>query len=189
MNRSAFTLVEAMVALSLTALAGAVLLLVTQGLLATTNDCVDQTIAQGLATQLIDEVMGARYCPVGDPYAKPLAPTTYERGGVGRERFSDTGDWNGWLAAPPQDAFGLPLGQGDGQGNLRHPALRSNAAKFANWRQKVRVYYVNENNPSNEHPNATDYRAVEVTIERVEPNGAVRPLTTMRRVFCYVPMN
>ena len=31
-------------------------------------------------------------------------------------------------------------------------------------------------------------RAVEVTIERTEPNGAVRPLAVMRRVYCYVPI-
>jgi hypothetical protein len=29
---------------------------------------------------------------------------------------------------------------------------------------------------------------VEVTIERIEPNGSIRPLATLRRVYCYVPI-
>jgi type II secretory pathway pseudopilin PulG len=187
-HHGGFTLIEAMVALSITAMAGAVLLLCTQGVLQTTNDCVDQTIAQGMAMQLIDEVMGARYSPDSDPYPTTLAPTVYERAGSGRERFNDTGDWHGLVVSPPQDYFGRPLGQGDGAGYVRHSALQASPTTFANWRQNVRVYYVNENNPRNEHPNPTNYRAVEVTIERVEPDGDIRPLARVRRVFCYVPM-
>jgi hypothetical protein len=132
--------------------------------------------------------MGARYSPAGDPYQNPLGPNAYEAAGHGRERFSDTGDWNNLVVSPPQDIHGQLLGQGDTSGGLRHPALCDNPTKFSNWRQKVRVYYVNENNPQNAKPNPTDYRAVEVTIERTEPNGSIRTLAKVRRVFCYVPI-
>jgi hypothetical protein len=50
-------------------MAGAVLLLATEGVLKTTNDAVAQTIAQGMAAQLIDEVLGARYCAAANDVA------------------------------------------------------------------------------------------------------------------------
>jgi type II secretory pathway pseudopilin PulG len=195
-HRQAFSLIEAMVALSITAMAGAVLLLTTEGVLKTTNDAVAQTIAQGMAAQLIDEVLGARYATGNDPYETSLSASAYEKAGVGRERFNDTDDYNGHTSSPPTDPWGIPLGQGagdtngDGVGELRHPALRSPGDDFRKWRQKIEVYYVDPANPSIRKPNTqpTDYRAVEVTIERIEPNGAVRPLAKMRRVFCYVPI-
>jgi hypothetical protein len=183
-------LIEAMVALSITAMAGAVLLLAAEGVLETTNDAVAQTIAQGMATQLIDEVLGSRYCAGTDPYETTLGPSATERAGSGRERFNDTDDFNGYSAQPPKDTWGKSLGQGDWNGALRHPSLRSPGDPFSQWQQKIEVYYVNPSNPATRLPDAspTDYRAVEVTIQRVETNGAVRPLCNMRRVFCYVPI-
>lgn len=187
---SGFSLIEALVALSITAMAGSVLLLATEGVLKTTNDAVDQTIAQGIATQLIDEVLGARYCATNNPYETSLSASSWERSGSGRSRFNDTDDYNAFVAAPPVDIYGNALGQGDSDGNLRHPALRSSPTEFQRWRQRIEVYYVNPTNPAMRHPNnnPTDYRAVEVTIEREEANGSLRPLVTMRRVFCYVPI-
>ncbi len=189
-KRSAFSLIEAMVALSITAMAGSVLLLATEGVLKTTNDAVDQTIAQGMASQLIDEVLGARYCAAENPYETSLAASAYERSGSGRERYNDTDDWNGYTAAPPKDLWGQTLGQGDNSGNLRHPLLRSSTTEFQKWRQTVDVYYVSAADPTTRRNDnqPSDYRAVEVTIERTEPNGSRRPLAKMRRVFCYVPI-
>lgn len=189
-TRSAFTLIEAMVALSITAMAGAVLLLATEGLLDTTNDAVDRTIAQGLAAQLVDEVLGSRYCAADDPYETSMSGSSWERSGQGRERFNDTDDYNGFTAAPPEDVYGNLLAQGDANGNLRHPALRGSTTEFQKWNQKIEVYYVDPSDPTVRRPNSqpSDYRAVEVTIQRIEPGGAARPVASMRRVFCYVPI-
>ena len=189
--RRAFSLIEAMVALSITSMAGAVLLLTTEGVLKTTNDSVAQTIAQGMALQLIDEVLGNRYCAVGaTPYDSSLVPSAWEKAGQGRERYNDTDDFNKYSASPPVDPFGILLGQGDDLGGLRHAAMRSPGHDFSNWRQRVDVYYVDQDNPTVRLPvnQPTDFRAVEVTIERDEPNGSVRPLANIRRVFCYVPI-
>ena len=54
-----FTLVEATVALAITAVAASALLLGVTSSLHTTDDCLQQTIAAGLAQQLLDEVLGA----------------------------------------------------------------------------------------------------------------------------------
>jgi prepilin-type N-terminal cleavage/methylation domain-containing protein len=189
-HRNGFSLIEAMVALSITAIAGSVLLLATESVLQTTNDAVAQTVAQGMAAQLIDEVLGARFAGGTDPYETTLAPSAWEKAGAGRERYNDTDDYDGYTAAPPKDAWGMALGQGDTNGALRHPSLRNSSTEFQDWKQKIEVYYVSATDHTvrlaDNQP--TDYRAVEVTIERTEPNGSVRPLAKMRRVFCYVPI-
>lgn len=190
-RRAAFSLVEAMVALSITAMAGAVLLLATEGVLKTTNDAVAQTIAQGMAAQLIDEVLGARYHDPASTYDETsLTANTYEKNGLGRERYNDTDDYNGVLTRPPKDSYGIVLGKGDDIGGYRHPAFQSPGQDFSTWRQKIEIYYVDPANPKVRRLNSqpTDYRAVEVTIERIETNGSVRPLAKLRRVFCYVPI-
>jgi len=59
-RRSAFTLIEAMIALSITSLR-AVLLLSVQSSLDTTIEAVDRTIADGVAQQTMDEVLTKRW--------------------------------------------------------------------------------------------------------------------------------
>jgi type II secretory pathway pseudopilin PulG len=189
--RLGFSLIEAIVALSITAMAGAVLLLATEGVLKTTNDAVAQTIAQGMAAQLIDEVLGARYNePDVSPYQTSLGPNSAELAGNGRERFNDSDDYHNFLAQPPIDCWGKAVGTGNDAGGLRHPAFAPPGDDFANWRQRIEVFYVNAADPSIRltGSNTSDYRAVEVTIERIEPNGSIRPLAKQRRVFCYVPI-
>ncbi|HTN74227.1 MAG TPA: hypothetical protein VL096_03235 [Pirellulaceae bacterium] len=189
--RSAFSLIEAMVALSITAMAGAVLLLATEGVLKTTNDAVAQTIAQGMAAQLMDEVVGGRFVAVGDNHlSSGFSASSYEKAGTGRERYNDTDDYSNYQKSPPVDVYGRLLGQGDEDGDLRAVNFRSPSSEFNTWRQRIEIYCVDVSNPtirkSTSQP--TDYRAVEVTIERVEPNGGVRPLAKLRRVLCYVPI-
>ena len=64
--RRAFTLVEAMLALSLTAIAGAALLLAAASSLDTTSHALEQTIALGMAEQLMDEVVGAPFAEIDE---------------------------------------------------------------------------------------------------------------------------
>mgnify|MGYP003343051482 CR=1 FL=1 len=55
-HRLGFSLIEALIALSITSIAGAVLLLSVQSSLDTTIEAVDKTIADGIAQQTIDEM-------------------------------------------------------------------------------------------------------------------------------------
>src|SRR6187397_902006 len=56
-RRRGFSIVEAIVALSITALAGAVLLLAVESTVQSTTDSVQRTIADGMAQQLLDEAL------------------------------------------------------------------------------------------------------------------------------------
>lgn len=179
-----------MVAISITAMAGAVLLLAIETAVQNTTDSVEQTMAAGMARQLVDEVLGARYTAVGaGPYQLPLGPNNWEQAGEGRERFNDTDDFNNFQAQPPESRWGVALGADDGAGNLRHPNFRAPTGKFDDWRQTIEVYYVDESDFSQRLTggDTSNFRAVEVTIARQEQDGSYRELARLRRVYSYVP--
>ncbi len=156
----------------------------------TTGESREAAIATGIAEQLIDEVMGKRYAAVGaGPYQTGLGPNNWEKSGAGRERFDDTDDYNGFAATPIEGIWGQQLGQGDDQGGLRHPAFRLPSEYFANWGQKINVYYVSENDNSVRLTgnNTSDLRAVEVKIFRINNDGSQTVLAKLKRVYAYVP--
>lgn len=189
--RAGFTLVEALVAISIVAIAGSVLLLAVESTLQTTWDAVDRTIADGIAQQVLDEVMTKRYMAEDggplDPIST-LGANATERAGKGRERYNDSDDYRNFIAMPVQGIWGERLGTGNDEGGLRHPAFRVPESTFSNWRQRVDVYYVDPNNHSIRLTNSTSYyRAVEVTIEQVGDDGSVRPLAKRKRVYAYLP--
>ena len=187
-RRRGFSLVEALVALSITALAGSVLLLSVDSSLATTIEALQRTIADGMAQSVLDEMLTKRYEDIGgDPLAGILSATPWELLGNGTERFNDVDDYAGYLAQPAEGVWGEPLGTGDDQGNLRLENFRLRGDFFQNWRQRVVVSYVTANDHTVQSASPTAYRAIEVIIEYVGTNGAVRPLATRKRVIAYVP--
>jgi type II secretory pathway pseudopilin PulG len=190
--RPGYTLVEAMVALSLTAMAGAVVLLTVETSLDAADQALEQTIAAGMAEQLLDEVMGAMYCaPGSDPHEVTLAPDSGETLGSGRDQFDEIGDYNGYLAQPPEDRWGKPLGHGDDADGLRRANFRTPAGVFDSWRQQVEVYYVQADDPATRLTGSqtSDYRAVEVVISRQISGGGYVELARLRRVVAFVPQS
>jgi prepilin-type N-terminal cleavage/methylation domain-containing protein len=160
-RRDGFTLVEALVALSIALMASAALSLSLTSALQHTDYALEQTIAQGLAEQLLDEALGRDY--------------------------DDLDDLNDPSLQPLQDRWDVPLGEGDGAGGKRHPAFEVPADYLARWRREIKVYYVDESKPSRPSKQPTNLRAVEVGVYRVDSSGEARLLTTARRVVSYVP--
>jgi prepilin-type N-terminal cleavage/methylation domain-containing protein len=184
-----FTLVEAMLAIVLTALAASVLLVGSTVSLNTADDGQDQTAALGMAQQLMDEVLGNRYMEDGsDPWSTALGPGSGEANGV-RSLFDDIDDFNGWRSQPPKDYRGIPLGQDDGQGGVRNQNFQTPAGQFDRWRQEIDVYYVSETDLNSRLAagQTSDYRAVDVRIMRDNPPGGSQQLAKVRRVVAYVP--
>jgi type II secretory pathway pseudopilin PulG len=187
-RRRAFSLVEATVAISVLALAGSVLLLAVDSSLQTTTDAVDRTIADGLAQQLLDEISLMHYMEPGTQYSDSLGPTGWESAGSGRERFNDTDDYDKFSAQPAEGRFGEPLGTGNGDGTARHSAFQVAPSYFQSWRQRVEVYFVDPADPSIRLASGTsEYRAIEVTIERIEADGTVQPLAARKKVIACIP--
>src|SRR5687768_13649315 len=132
--KAAFSLIEALIALSITALAGSVLLLSVDSSLESTTEAVRQTIAEGVAQQLLDEMLTKHYTDVGfDPLAGILGASAWELLGNGIERFDDVDDFLGYVAQPAEGVFGEALGTGDDNGGLRPPSFRLRGDYFQNW--------------------------------------------------------
>jgi type II secretory pathway pseudopilin PulG len=179
-----------MVAITIMAIAGSALLWGVASAMQTTDDNLQQALAIGMAQQLMDEIIGARYHAVGsDAYEYPLSASSWEKSGLGRERYNDIDDYNGLRFDPPIEVYGTATGTGDGSGDLRHPNFRVGQDYFQNWRQEIDVYYVNPNDFSQNLPAGTrsDYRAVEVRIVREDPDRDPRVLAKLRQVVSYVP--
>lgn len=149
--------------IAITAIAGSALLMGIHTSLQATGESLGQTIAGGLAEQLMDEILGQPY--------------------------DDIDDYNGLRRLPPADAWGIALGKDDGEGGLRHANFQVTNRILDNWRQEVDVYYVDESDPSTPLPagQTSDYRMVEVRIVQVDPDRGNRQLATLRRVVAYVP--
>jgi type II secretory pathway pseudopilin PulG len=181
-RRAAFTLVEALVATSLTVLAGSAVLLALESSLKTTEAALEQTIAQGIAEQLLDEVAAAKYPP---PSSTPQSPS----GGSAPQRctFDDIDDFHGYSSVPV-DRFGRALGTGGVSGTQRPPALRLRDNYFTTWRATIEVFFVSDANFSQPLTGQTsNHRAVKVRVLATNLDGTTRQLTEAQRVFAYVP--
>lgn len=184
-------MIEAMVGMTILALAGTVLLLGIETSLRTATDAEDETVALGIANQIVDEVLGHRYMTSlsNNPYEYPMGASGWEKAGNGRERYNDSDDFNGFTAQPAEDIWGVEMGRGDGEGGLRHEDFQLPAGRFSRWKQNVKVYYVDETNPSIKLTGSqtSNFRCLEVTISREESGGQWRRLSIAKRIYTYVP--
>lgn len=187
--RRAFTLLESLLAITLTAVAGLTLLAGIASSIQTTDAALEQAIALGMAQQLMDEVAGWAYMQPGvTPYQFPLGPGPGE-GGPTRANLNDIDDFHGFVEQPPSDRWGIPLGTDNGQGGQRYANMRCRPGYFDGWRREIEVYYVSDADPSTRlfGSQTSNHRAVEVRVYIDEPTGGARELVRLRRVFAYVP--
>ncbi len=189
-TETGFTLLEALVAIALVAMCGAAVLWGLQSGVQNAQVALEQTIALGLAQQLMDEILGAKYCAhLNNPYETRLGCSSWEAGSQGRERYNDIDDYNGFVRSPPVDPWGIALGEDNGDGASRHPAFRAPSSVLQNWQQEVEVYYVSPTDLSSRLPpgQVSDSRAVEVRIVQQRPGGGRRELAKLREIVAYVP--
>ncbi len=187
-GRAGFSLIEALIALSITSMAGAVLLLSVQSSLETTVEAVQRTIADGVAQHTMDEIITKRFVgPAENPLTSVLGPLTNELLNDATALFDDADDYAGYVARPLKGTYGEILGTGDDSGNLRLQNFRVRSDYFQNWRVRVDVYYVDPNDHTLRSVSATNFRAVDVFVELMRDGGAAVPLASRRRVFAYLP--
>jgi prepilin-type N-terminal cleavage/methylation domain-containing protein len=186
---SGFTLIEALVAVAVAAIAGSALLLGTSSSLQGTDDAMRRTIAYGMAQQLMDEVVGCRYMDLGgSPYDTTLGPSATEAAMGKRLPFDDIGDFNGYRMYTPRDFYNVMLGIDNGQGGTRNSNFQYSISNFRRWRQEVDVYYVSESDLRTPLPagQTSDYRAIEVRIVNYSSPTGPSLLAKIRRVIPYV---
>ena len=161
---AAFTLVEALVAITITAIAASALLLGISSSLQTTSEAMEGAIALGMAKQLLDEIVGTDCCSGG------AAATVGSRAS-----FDSIADYDGFESSPPKDCWGVELGYDDGEGGRRHPNFQAPPGFFDHWQQRVDVRRVDDTN------------VVEVRIMHVDPDRGTRELARLQRVIPDVP--
>jgi hypothetical protein len=179
--------VEALVSTAVTVIAGSAILFAVGSGLLSTEAVREESIAEGIAEMLLDEIAGCRYAAPGTgPLQWPLGPGGHE--GPHRASFDDIDDFDGF-ASGVTDSWGVALGQGDGQGGLRHANFRLRDGYFQNWKTEIDVFYVSNNDLSKRlAAGLTSYhRAVRVRVLASRKDGSTRQLATAQRVFSYVP--
>jgi len=189
-DRHAFTLVEALVASTITAIAGSALLLGIATSMDATDENLEETVAMGIAQQLMDEISAQQYMQPGTtPNASFLGPDGNASQGPGRTKFNDIDDYNGLQTQPPTDRWGVTLGTGNGLGAQRAPNFKATPGYFNRWHQKVTVYYVSDTDFTTPMANGgTSYhKAVKIQILVDDPVRGPMARATLTRVFSYVP--
>ncbi len=175
--------------MTITVVAGSVLLLGVETSLRTTDEALEEMVAIGIAQQLMDETFGMRYMEMGDEPTGTLGPSSVEAAGTGRRLYDDTDDFDEFSAQPVEDSWGGTLGTGDGAGGRRHGNFQVNAQKMSGWRELISVYYVDESDPQVKLTGGatSNMRCVDIQIFHQDADGTVREITNLKRVFAYVP--
>ncbi|WP_347244248.1 type II secretion system protein, partial [Thermogutta sp.] len=133
---AAFTLVEVLVAVALLATVTAAVVLALGVIMQNSEELVIRELAEGLAQDLMDEILNCRYCEAGlSPYA-PLGPSPAEKATGNRSLFDDIDDYAGLVDQPPHDKWGRLLGRESDSGERPPPAI---ASGLENFRREVKV--------------------------------------------------
>jgi len=185
-RNAAFTLVEVLVAVALLATVTAAVVLALGVVMQNSEELVVREVAEGLAQELMDEILNCRYCEAGvSPYA-PLGPSPLEKAAGNRSLFDDIDDYAGLVDEPPHDKWGRLLGEEGDTGQRPLPAI---ASGLENFRREVKVQYVSSTNFAQplSGGSVSDYRRVEVTVYWKTPSGQIRPMASVVRVVGHVP--
>lgn len=182
-RRRGISLVEALVSITITTLAGAAVLTSLGAAVRSSSDAIRTTVAQGLAEQLMDEIAAVRF-PDGD--------SSLSTGSL-RSEFEDIDEYNGWSSRPPVDRKGRTLGTEGSVAGLDAPrpeALRPDPDFLNRFTREVEVQRVRPdgNNGWLVVTQHTDFRRVLVRVRYTDAQSNTVLLAELSRIFSYVPI-
>lgn len=191
-SRYGFSLMEAVVAMSIVAFASSVLLLGVEATLESVEEQEEITIADGLARQLLDEIQGQSWVdPVlrSFPYQTSLSASPDELLGPGRSKFDDTDDYNNYSATPPEHIDGKALAATDSTGDTLPESFRVRSSFLSKWRLTAEVAYLNESDHSVQMADyqPTNYRVLICRVYRQNRDNTWRQVVSRERVISYIP--
>lgn len=182
--RSAFSLVEALVAVAVTAIAGAALLTSVTAAVISSAVVAHRAVARGLAEQLMDEIAAVRF-----PGASNTQPAGSTRAG-----FDDIDDYSGLVESPPRTRDGQIVGtEGGEMAGLpvsRVAMLQPDLALISRFTRETAVERVRPAANGNweavaEH---TDFRRVTVRVLHSDARGNRGTAAEITRIFAHVPV-
>jgi len=184
--RSGISLVEALVAMTITATAGAALLTSIGSAMGTSRELVRQTVARGLGDQLMDEIAAAPF-----PEKKAKRPSEKDT----RQLFDDLDDYDGWSDQPPTTRNGELIGQ-EGllwrrDGLTRLLRMRANTTFLARFRRHVLVEPIVADTRGGwrKATAQSDLRRVTIRVDYIDAEDHENTLYSIARVFAYVPFS
>ena len=185
-RRRGITLVESLIAVSLTTLAGSALLTTIGSTVQISTNSAYTAIAQGLADQIMDEVSAAKFPHTQSGTTSGYSMTT---GGQGRSGFDDLDDYNGWNASPPQTRDGMPIGterlMASSSSSARPSSFQPDPRFVSRFKQQVTVEKIAESTGgvSVVVTSTTSLRRVTVTISYTDAQNQTNVLAVQTRVF------
>lgn len=191
-SRYGFSLMEAVVAMSIVAFASSVLLLGVEATLESVEEQEEITIADGLARQLLDEIQGQSWVDPAlraYPYQTSLSASSDELLGPGRSKFDDTDDYNNYSSTPPVHIDGKALAATDSTGDTLPESFRPRSDFLSNWRLTVEVAYLSESDHSVQMADnqPTNYRVLICRVYRQNRDNTWREVVSRERVISYIP--
>lgn len=187
-----FSLIEAVVAMTIVAIASSVLLLGVEATLQSVEYQEEVTIADGLARQFLDEIQGQNWVDPSirnSPYATSLSASGDELSGQGRSRFDDTDDYNGYSTNPPVHIDGNTVSTSDSSGDTLPKEFRPSSSFLSRWRCTIEVSYVSETDHSVKVPanSPTNYRVLICRVYRRNADDTWREVVERERIISYIP--
>lgn len=189
-SRPGFTLVEALLSISLTAIVGTALVAALESTGEVNRAALDRFVAQGIAETIMDEIAGFSYCELGtSAYQLPLGPGSSEWVGSNRTGCDDIDDFHGLNQKPPLDPWGVQFGRDSVGTTERHASFCLPTNYLSRFRCKVEGYYVSsaDLNTRLTGTNVSDYRAFHVKVSVTDPGTNEREIVNLRRVFSNIP--
>ena len=163
-------MVESLIAIAVTAIAGGALLTSLGAAIQSSSSAAEMTVARGLADQMMDEILSARFPTSSD--VRAIDGT--------RAYFDDLDDYDKWSSRPPTERSGIVLGQdgllSGGTRLMRMDALRTDSIALVNFTREVLV------EPSSK---PDGFGGWQVTGHRDRFSTDYRPRSLHRRGFQY----
>jgi len=188
--RDGFSLMEAIIAMTVVALTGSVLLLGVEATLTSAEDQEEATIGDGLARQMLDEIQGQHWVDPDvrdNPYQISLSASSEELAAVGRTEFDDNDDYNEYTSSPPVDRNGRTMTRYSATGQELPASFQLRTGYMNNWRVTTEVKYVDEDDHSQVSEDPTNYRAVKCRVFRKMPDNTWQLVVQRQRIISYVP--
>ncbi|QDU53804.1 hypothetical protein Pan110_61980 [Gimesia panareensis] len=187
-RRTGITLVESLVSVTITAIAGTALFSAIGASLGASYSALNTNFGAGLADQMLDEMTAVRF-----PTSSDSRPT-----GTGiRSQFNDLDDYHNWSSTPPENKAGFALGSEPLTVLNYYPIARPTLLKpdtdfLKRITREVTVEKIRLNSSSEWEVTTdnTDYRRVTVTIKLAMNAGAgSQIIKETTRIFSYVPLS
>tara|TARA_R110002111_G_scaffold255157_1_gene321265 strand:+ start:55134 stop:55733 length:600 start_codon:yes stop_codon:yes gene_type:complete len=187
-RRTGITLIESLVSVTITAIAGTALFSAIGASLGASYSTLNKTIGTGLAEQMLDELAAVRFPTASD--TRPAYNST-------REYYDDLDDYKNWSASPPVNKNGVALGKETvtvlGYYPISRPSLIVPDTEFLNrLTREVTVERITPNNSAGwiVTTDNTDYRRVTVKIKlAMNSDSPSHEITEATRIFSYVPLS